>query len=108
MLKKQKIKVKDKVMVLTGKDRGKIGTVKMIDRKNDRVIVEQVNMVKRHVKGNPYSGKSGGIQDKEAPLHYSNVAVMCDGCSQPTRVGTTTTDDGKKLRVCKKCKEMLD
>jgi len=105
---KKKLRVKDRVMVLAGKDRGKVGTVKKIDRKNDRVIVEEVNQVKRHVKGNPYTGESGGIQDKEAPLHYSNLALMCESCAKPTRIGYTFTEDGRKLRFCKKCKEMLD
>ena len=107
-MKKKKIKVNDKVMVLAGKDRGKVGTVKMVDKKDDRIIVDQVNMVKRHVKGNPYTGKSGGIQDIEAPMHISNVSVICDSCTKPTRVGYKVTADGRKLRFCKKCQEMLD
>lgn len=107
-MKKSRIHVKDKVMVMSGKDRGKVGQVKKIDRKNSRAVVEQVNMVKRHTKGNPYSGQSGGIQEKEAPLHYSNLALMCDSCAKPTRVGYTLTEDGRKLRFCKKCQEMLD
>lgn len=107
-MKKTNIHVKDKVMVMSGKDRGKVGQVKKIDRKKERVIVEQVNMVKRHSKGNPYSGKSGGIEDKEAPLHYSNLALICDSCTKPTKVGYKITEDDRKLRFCKKCNEMLD
>lgn len=94
-------------MVLAGKDRGKIGTVKKINRKNDQVIVEQVNIVKKHVKGNPHTGQSGGIQDVEAPIHSSNLAVMCDSCSQPTRIGYKFAQDGRKYRYCKKCNEMI-
>ncbi|MCF8040056.1 MAG: 50S ribosomal protein L24 [Desulfohalobiaceae bacterium] len=107
-MKKTAIHVKDKVMVISGKDRGKVGQVKKIDRKKDRAVVEQVNMVKKHTKGNPYSGQSGGIQDKEAPLHYSNLALICDSCTKPTKVGYTRTEDGRKLRFSKKCNEMLD
>lgn len=105
---KSKLKVKDKVMVLTGKDKGKVGTVKNLDEKKKQILVEQVNLVKRHVKGNPYTGKSGGIQDKEAPIHYSNVALMCEACSNQTRVGFKITKDGRKKRFCKKCGEMID
>lgn len=105
---KSKLKVKDKVMVLTGKDKGKVGTVKNLNEKNNQILVEQVNLVKRHVKGNPYTGKSGGIQDKEAPINYSNVALMCEACSNPTRVGFKLTQDGRKKRFCKKCGEMID
>ncbi len=108
MNKKYKIKVNDKVMVICGKDRGKVGTVKKIIKKNDRVVVDQVNLVKRHTRGNPYTGQSGGIIEKEAPIHISNVAIYCEACSRPTRVGYKFTEDGRKLRYCKKCKEILD
>ncbi|WP_027371012.1 50S ribosomal protein L24 [Desulfovermiculus halophilus] len=107
-MRKNKIRVNDKVMVMTGKDRGKVGTVKSVLYKDENIVVDQVNMVKRHVKGNPYTGKSGGIQDKEAPMHISNVALVCDSCTKPTRIGFTYTEDGRKLRFCKKCHEMLD
>lgn len=105
---KHKIHVNDKVMVLTGKDRGKVGKVKKIYGKKSLVQVEQVNMVKRHTKPNPYSGQSGGIVDKENPIHNSNVALICASCSKTTRVGYTFTEDGRKLRFCKKCNEMVD
>jgi len=108
MNRKYKIKVNDKVMVICGKDRGKVGTVKKILKKTDRVIVDQVNIVRRHQKGNPYTGQSGGIIEKEAPIHISNVMLFCDACAKPTRVGYKFTEDGKKLRYCKKCKEILD
>lgn len=108
MFKKYKIKVNDKVMVITGRDKGKIGTVKKILRKKDKVIVDQVNIVKKHQKPNPYTGQSGGIIEKEAPIHISNVLLFCESCSKPTRVGYKFTEDGKKLRYCKKCNELLD
>lgn len=97
----------DKVQVIAGKDKGKIGKVLKILRKHDRVLVEKVNLVKRHTRGNPYSGQQGGIVEKEAPIHISNVAVVCDACAKPTRVGYKYTEDGKKVRFCKKCNEII-
>jgi large subunit ribosomal protein L24 len=105
---KSKIRENDKVMVLTGKDQGKIGKVKRFNRKDKRLVLEQVNIVKRHVRANPHSNESGGIQDKEAPVHISNVALVCDNCTKPTRVGFRFTDDGRKRRYCKKCNELID
>ncbi|MFW6324356.1 MAG: 50S ribosomal protein L24 [Desulfovibrionales bacterium] len=105
---KFKIKKDDKVMVLTGKDKGKVGKVLQLLRKKDAVLVEQVNKVKRHVKANPYKGESGGIVEKEAPLHISNVAILCGSCAKPSRVGYKTTESGEKIRYCKKCEELID
>lgn len=102
-----KIRKDDKVILLAGKDKGKVGKVLKVDRKHDRVLVEKVNMVKRHTKANPYAQQPGGIVEKEAPVHVSNVAVMCDACAKPTRVGYRTTGDGKKVRFCKKCNEQI-
>ncbi len=106
-MKDRKLRVNDKVMVMTGKDKGKIGTVKKILSKSDQIVVENVNMVKKHTKGNPYSGQSGEIQDKEAPVSYSNVSLLCEACASPTRIGYKYTEDNKKYRYCKKCKEIL-
>jgi len=105
---KKKILVNDKVKVLSGKDREKVGTVKRVDTKKGNVVVENVNKVKRHTRGNPQAGQQGGIQDKEAPLNMSNVAIVCTSCTKATRVGYHITDDGKKLRFCKKCNEYID
>lgn len=107
-MKKFKIRKDDKVVILTGKDKGKVGKVVKIHYKKDRVLVEGVNKVKRHTKANPYSQQAGGIVEKESPLHISNVALMCDSCAKSTRVGFKTTDDGKKVRVCRKCNEIID
>ncbi|MFP4071011.1 MAG: 50S ribosomal protein L24 [Desulfovibrionales bacterium] len=107
-MKKFRIHKDDKVMVLAGKDKGKVGKVLKILRKKDQVLVEQVNMVKRHVKANPYKGDSGGIVDKESPLHISNVAVLCNACTKPSRIGYKITEGGKKIRYCKKCDETID
>ena len=106
-MKKFRIRKDDKVMVIAGKDKGKIGKILKILPKSDRVLVEKVNMVKRHTKGNPYSGQTGGIVEKEAPLALSNVALVCDACAKPTRVGYRFTEDGKKVRFCKKCNQVI-
>ncbi len=107
-MKKYKIRKDDKVMVIAGKDKGKVGKVLKIMHKKDRVLVEKVNMVKRHTKANPYTQQAGGIVEKESPIHISNVALMCDACAKPTRVGFKETEDGKKVRFCKKCNEVID
>lgn len=107
-MKKYKIKKDDKVMVVTGKDKGKIGKVLKILKKTDRILVEGVNKVQRHTKGNPYANQPGGIIEKEAPIAYSNVQLMCTGCSKPTRIGYKDTEDGKKVRICRKCNQTID
>jgi large subunit ribosomal protein L24 len=98
----------DKVMVIAGKDKGKIGKVLKILRNKDRILVEKVNVAKRHVRPNPYRQQPGGIIEKEMPLHVSNVMVVCDACAKPTKVGYRYTEDGKKVRFCKKCNEIID
>lgn len=101
------IKNNDKVMVLTGKEKGKIGTVLKMDVEKGRVVVEKINMVKRHTK--PGGKKAqGGIIEKEAPIHISNVMLVCNKCAEPSRLGKRILEDGSKVRVCKKCGELLD
>jgi len=107
-MKKFRLRKEDKVMIIAGKDKGKIGKILKLLPKKDKVLVEKVNMVKRHTKGNPYQGQAGGIVEKEAPLAVSNVALLCASCAKPTRVGYKQTEDGKKKRFCKKCSEMID
>lgn len=107
-MKKFRIRKDDKVMVIAGKDKGKVGKVLKIMRKKDKVLVEKVNMVKRHTKANPYTQQAGGIVEKEAAIAISNVALICDACTKPTRVGYKVTEDGKKVRFCKKCNEVID
>ena len=106
-MKQFRIHKDDKVMVITGKDQGKIGKVLKIFRKGDRVLVEKLNMAKRNVKPNPYRREAGGIVDKEMPIHVSNLMVVCGKCSAPTRVGYRVAEDGKKIRFCKKCNAAL-
>ncbi len=105
--KNYRVRKDDKVQVLAGKDKGKVGKVLKVLKKRDCVIIEKVNVVKRHTKGNPYSGQAGGIVEKEAPIHISNVAVVCDACTKATRIGYRYTEDGDKVRFCKKCNETI-
>lgn len=106
--KKYRIRKDDKVMVIAGKEKGKVGKVLQINKKTDRVLIEKVNMVKRHQRGNPYMQQAGGIVEKEAPIALSNVQVICNACAEPSRMGYKRTEDGKKLRFCKKCNEVMD
>jgi large subunit ribosomal protein L24 len=106
-MKNYKIHKDDKVMVMVGRDKGKIGRVLKLFPKTDRVLVEGVHKVKRHSKGNPYKGEAGGIKEKESPLHLSNVSIVCDVCAKPTRIGYKVIDTNKKVRFCKKCSEIM-
>ncbi len=99
-----KIRRGDQVRIVTGKDRGKEGRILSVNPKDSRVIIENVNLVKRHLKlraARGRSGQEGGIITKEAPVHVSNVQIMCPSCG-PTRIGYQTKD-GIKTRVCRKC-----
>ena len=100
------VKKNDTVMVMVGKDKGKTGKVLRINQKKDRLIVEKVNVIKRHVKASQKT--KGGIMERESPIAVSNVMVYCDKCSKPVRVGRKMLEDGKKVRFCKKCNEVLD
>jgi len=104
--KKFRIKRGDRVVVLTGRDRGRQGEVLRVLRKEDRLIVQGVNMVKRHQR--PTAGHPGGIVDKEAAIHISNVAHLDPGSGKPTRVGFKTLDDGRKVRFAKRSGEIID
>ncbi len=96
----------DTVMVIVGRDRGKTGKVLRVLPTRGRVIVERLNMVKRHTK--PRGAASpGGIVEKEAPLDISNVMVLCDRCNAPVRVGSKFAADGSKSRVCRRCGDAL-
>lgn len=102
-----KIHKDDNVMVLAGKDKGKVGKVVKILRSKNQVIVEKANLVKKHMKPNPYANQPGGIVEKEMPLDISNVQFVCNACSKPSRIGYRITDDNKKVRFCKKCNETI-
>jgi large subunit ribosomal protein L24 len=104
---KIRIKKDDKVKVLTGKDKGKIGKVLKVVKKTNRVVVENINVVKVHqrpTQANP----QGGIVDKTMPINVSNLMVMCNSCVKPTRIGIKQLEDGKRVRICKKCNQQID
>jgi large subunit ribosomal protein L24 len=100
------VKKDDMVVVTVGKDKGKTGKVLRINQKTDRVIVEKVNIIKRHVR--PSQKSKGGIMERESPIAVSNVMIYCEKCSKPVRVGNKILEDGKKVRYCRKCNEVLD
>lgn len=102
-----KIKKDDKVIVITGKEKGKIGAVLRVDSEKGRVVVEKLNIVKRHARPSMQTGQ-GGIIEKEAPFHISNVKIICNKCAEPTRIGNRRLEDGSKVRVCKKCGQPMD
>ena len=97
----------DTVVVLSGKYRGKIGRVLRVLPAKDRIIVEHVNMVKRHTRPNPTKGVQGGIVEKEGSIHVSNVMVVDPSTGKPTRIGHKFLADGKKVRVSRKSGEMI-
>jgi len=101
------IKKDDKVKVITGKDKGKIGKVLKVIKKKNRILVENINMVKRHSKPSA-KNKQGGIVEGEAAIPRSNIMLMCNKCITPVRIKTQRLEDGKKIRVCRKCNEAID
>ena len=101
------IKKGDTVMVISGKEKGKKGKVLLVSPNKNRAIVEALNMVTHHERPSARSPQGGMIQ-KEAPLHASNLLLVCTKCKRPARVGIRTLDDGSNVRVCKKCHEVID
>jgi large subunit ribosomal protein L24 len=101
------IRKKDKVVVLAGKDRGKKGEVIQVLPEEQRVVIGKINFVKRHTRPNPNRGEPGGIREKEASIHLSNVMLLCKKCSQPMRPKSDRLSDGTKVRICRKCGEMI-
>jgi len=101
-----KIRREDTVLVIKGKERGKTGVVRQVVPHQRRVIIAGVNMVKRHMR--PRADRPGGIIEREAPIHVSNVMIICKSCSKPTRVGFRFRDGGGKVRFCRQCDQPLD
>ncbi|MFP4475901.1 MAG: 50S ribosomal protein L24 [Desulfatibacillaceae bacterium] len=101
------LKKGDKVKVVAGKEKGKIGNIVQVLRDKEAVLIERVNMVKRHQRPGGMT-RQGGIVEKEAPLHWSNVMIMCDKCVKPVRVHKRILDNGDKVRVCSNCGELID
>ena len=104
---KVSIKKDDKVKIIAGKDKGKIGKVLKVDRKKYHLLIEKVNFIKRHARPSA-KNKQGGIIEAEAPVKVSNVMIMCNKCINPTRIKMQRLEDGKKIRLCVKCGEAID
>jgi large subunit ribosomal protein L24 len=102
------IRRNDNVVVMTGKDRGKRGRVLKVVPATNRLIVEGVNLIKRHTKPNPQRQVKGGVVEREAALHASNVQLVCPECGKPTRLGRKILGDGRKVRICRKCEGVVD
>ena len=102
-----RIRKNDTVMVVAGKERGKTGKVLRVIRENGRVVIERLNVVKRHQK--PRGVQSpGGVVEKEASIHLSNVMLMCERCNAPTRIGVRRLESGDRARMCRRCGEVID
>jgi len=102
-----KIRKNDTVVVIAGKDKGKKGKVRRALPKKSRVLVEGLNMIKRHSRARR-AARQAGIIELEAPIQVSNVMLLCNKCAKPTRVGFKILDDGKKVRICRSCQEVID
>ena len=102
------VKTGDRVLVISGKDKGKIGNIKKAMPKESRVVVEGVNIVTKAMKPNPMKNIQGGLVKFEAPIQASNVMLYCSKCEKPSRIRHEVLERGKKVRVCKKCGEQVD
>ncbi len=102
-----KIRKNDTILVIAGKDKGKKGKVRFAYPKDQRILVEGVNFIKKHSKAKGQA-KQAGIIDLEAPIHISNVMLLCDKCNHPTHVGFRLLEDGRKVRICRSCREVID
>ena len=102
-----KIKRDDNVLVIAGKDRGKTGKVRLVYTEKDRLLVDGVNMAKKHSRARGRV-RQAGIIEREAPIHASNVMLLCNKCNKPSRLGHKVLADGKRVRVCKSCGEVID
>lgn len=101
------VRKNDTVKVIAGKEKGKTGKVIVVIPKKERIIIEKINLVKRHTKPRGAAGQ-GGIIEKEGAIHISNVMVVCPKCGSAVRFGYKLLEDGSKARVCKKCEEVID
>ena len=101
------IRKEDSVLIIAGKEKGKKGRVLAVNRDKHQVLVEKINIIKKHMKPNKKYAQ-GGIIDKESPVHISNVQLSCPKCGKATKVAVTVLGSGEKHRTCKKCKEVID
>ncbi len=102
-----KIRKNDTVIIVSGKDRGKTGKVRLAYPKDKRILVEGVNLIKRHTRARGQV-KQAGIIERESPIGVSNVMLLCSQCNHPTRIGSRFLEDGKKVRFCHACGEVID
>ena len=98
----------DQVKIIAGRDLNKTGRVLRVLRDKGRVVVEGVSFLKRHTRPNPQRQIKGGIVEREAPIHVSNVMIVCGACGKATRIGHNVLADGKKVRICRSCNSSLD
>ena len=101
------IRKNDIVLVIAGKDKGKKGKVRFVYPKDERITVEDINFVKRHARATGRV-RQAGVIERESPIHVSDVMLLCSRCNHPTRVGFRLLDDGRKVRVCHSCNEVID
>ncbi len=102
-----KIRKNDTVLVIAGKDKGKKGKVRFSHPKDEKVVIEGVNFIKKHAKAKGQA-RQAGIIELEAPIHISNIMLLCNKCNRPTRIGFQFLEDGKKVRICRSCREVID
>lgn len=103
---KNYLKVDDQVEVIAGKDKGRVGKITRILPKENKAIVEKINVVKRHTKPS-MANQQGGIIEKDSPIHVSNLMLVCEKCAKPVRIKMNVLEDGTKTRACKKCGETI-
>jgi large subunit ribosomal protein L24 len=101
------IRKNDTVLVITGKDKGKRGKVRFAYPKNERILVEGINFIKKHSRARG-AVRQAGVIEREAPIHVSNVMLLCSKCNHPARVGFRFLADGRKVRFCRACGEVID
>ncbi len=102
-----KIRKNDTVLVIAGKDKGKKGKVRFAYPKEERLLIDGVNFIKRHTRARR-EVRQAGIIEREAPIHVSDVMLLCSKCNHPTRIGFRFLEDGRKVRVCRSCHEVID
>jgi large subunit ribosomal protein L24 len=103
-----RLKREDEVMVIRGRDKGRRGKIQRMFPESGKVLVEGLNIVKRHLKAGAEGARQAGIIDKEMPIDASKLMPVCPSCNEPTRIAIKVLDDGSKSRVCKKCEGMLN
>ena len=102
-----KVRKNDTVLVIAGKDKGKKGKVRFAYPKDERVLVEGINFIKRHTRARKQV-RQAGIIEREAPIYVSKIMLLCSRCNHPTRIGFHFLEDGRKVRICRSCGEVID